>query len=336
MANPTGMRRNLLLPAALTLLLAAVLMAAAAAEAWPTPYAPAELLTTLTDPEITEASGLAASRANADVAYTMNDSGGPATVYAVDLATGETVARLRLESTGVPGVEQVDWEDMAIGPGPDGGQWIYVADIGDNPSARPFVHVLAFPEPDLADAPAEIAIGADEIEVHVLAYEDGPRDAETLLVHPETGQLTIVTKTLPRTGTGRLPVDPENGFSGIYTAPNPLEAVNLLTRQADFDLRDLVTVDGDAALWATAGDIAPDGSRVVIRTLFEAFEFEIVDGDVVAALGSTPLNVALPEVRQGESITYTADAAGLLAGSEGSDSPVHLLLPEPEGDEPPR
>ncbi len=67
-------------------------------------------------------------------------------------------------------------------------------------------------------------------DIHVLVYEDGPRDAETLLVDPVTGQVTIVTKTLPRTGIGRLPIDPENGFSGVYQAPNPLGAVNVLTK----------------------------------------------------------------------------------------------------------
>ncbi len=288
------------------------------------PYGPAELLATLDDPAITEASGLAASRLDDGIVWTHNDSGGPADVYAVDTGTGDTVVTVSLE-----GIEQIDWEDLAAGPGPDGKPWLFVADIGDNPSIRPFVHVIAFPEPDLdgVQPGAVLTRSPDQVEVYAFVYEDGPRDAETLLVDPLTGALTIVTKTLPRTGTGRLPIDPENGFSGVYTASDPLLPVNVLIRQADLDLRKIVTVPGDAALWATAGDIAPDGSRVVIRTLFEAFEFALVDGDVAAAVQTTPLNVSLPEVRQGESIAYTADSTSLLAGSEGTDSPLHRLRP---------
>lgn len=325
---------------ALVVAIALVMPADASAEL--RPYLPAEQVGTLTDPGITEASGLAVSAVDPTIGYTHNDSGGPDTVYAFAIDGGTPIARIELDGLEVDGVEQVDWEDMATGPGPDGSPWVYVADIGDNPSARPFIHLLGFPDPDLPAAAdgQVITLDVGDHEVFVMAYEDGPRDAETLLVHPISGQVTIVTKTLPRTGTGRLPVDPENGFSGIYTAPNPLQPVNLLTRQADVDLRDIVSDDiaaekGAAAFWATAGDIAPDGSRVVIRTLFEAFEFPLDEsGDVAAALNGPLLNVALPAVRQGESITYTADSTSLLAGSEGADSPLHLLAPVLDDDEP--
>ena len=328
------MRRTTILAACLLTLSGLATLPAAAALR---PYLPGVQVATIADPQVTESSGLAASQVTPGVVWTMNDSGGPATVFAIDVATGATRAAVVLEQPSpVPGVEQVDWEDLAVGPGPDGTPHVYVGDIGDNVSGRPFVHLLVFPEPDLSGVAegTTITVPLGDYGIHVLVYEDGPRDAETLLVDPVTGQVTIVTKTLPRTGIGRLPIDPENGFSGIYQAPNPLGAVNVLTREADFDLRDLVTVEGDAALWATAGDIAPDGSRVVIRTLFEAFEFEVVDGDVVAALGTDPLEVALPAVQQGESITYTADAVGLLSGSEGTGSPLHLLLPVPEDEVP--
>ena len=85
---------------------------------------------------ITEASGLAVSRDNAGVVWTHNDSGGAASLYALG-RHGELRATLPLS-----GAVNVDWEDMAIGPGPAGApDWLYAADIGDNDAVRPSVRV---------------------------------------------------------------------------------------------------------------------------------------------------------------------------------------------------
>ena len=96
-------------------------------------------------PPITEASGLAVSRDNGGVVWTHNDSGGAASLYALG-RRGELRATLPLS-----GAINVDWEDMAIGPGPAGGpDWLYAADIGDNDAVRPSVRVYRVAEPNLS------------------------------------------------------------------------------------------------------------------------------------------------------------------------------------------
>ena len=142
------MRRTILLAACLLALSGLATLPAAAALR---PYLPGVQVATITDPQVTESSGLAASQVTPGVVWTMNDSGGPATVFAIDAATGVTRAAVVLEQPSpIPGVEQVDWEDLAVGPGPDGTPHVHVGDIGDNLSGRPFVHLLVFPEPDLS------------------------------------------------------------------------------------------------------------------------------------------------------------------------------------------
>src|SRR5437588_4962467 len=74
---------------------------------------------------LTEASGVAASRNNANVLWTHNDSGHPAEVFAID-----TQGRL-LGTYSIPG--NTDNEDISIGPGPVSNVlYLYIGDIGDN------------------------------------------------------------------------------------------------------------------------------------------------------------------------------------------------------------
>lgn len=126
---------------------------------------------TISDPRITESSGLAASRKHPGIYWTHNDSDDGPYVYAVDGRSGRTVARITLRGIGTP--RDVE----AISMGPDGN--VYVGDIGDNLGGTwNHVWIYRFPEPKkLRDA----TVTAAQFDVK---YADGPRDAEALMVHP--------------------------------------------------------------------------------------------------------------------------------------------------------
>ncbi|VAX19112.1 hypothetical protein MNBD_IGNAVI01-2275, partial [hydrothermal vent metagenome] len=62
--------------------------------------------------EINEASGIAASRKNPGLFWTHNDSGDNARLFAFD-----SLGRHRGEFL-LAGIQNRDWEDIAIGPGP--------------------------------------------------------------------------------------------------------------------------------------------------------------------------------------------------------------------------
>jgi hypothetical protein len=215
------------------------------------------------------------------VYWTHDDSETAPEIYAVDSATGETVATITLTGTTFRDVE-------AISLGPDGDLW--VGDIGDNLGGTwPEVWIYRFPEPaDLADATVAPT-------VYTVAYADGPRDAEALMVDPGTGRVYIASKV-------------EDGPAALYGAPDPLTetGVNTFERVADIDL------------WVTDGAFSPDGTRLLLRGYFGAQMYRWADGV------PTPLDqrVVPPLQAQGESVTFTPDGRALMFGSEGPGSAV--------------
>ncbi|NLT76895.1 MAG: hypothetical protein GXX98_10255, partial [Planctomycetes bacterium] len=81
--------------------------------AWSDEFAPGVEAGIVRTPLIQEASGLVASRKNPGVLWVHNDSGDTARVFAID-----TRGNL-LGVCSVTGAKARDWEDIAIGPGPD-------------------------------------------------------------------------------------------------------------------------------------------------------------------------------------------------------------------------
>ena len=251
------------------------------------------------DPRIAESSSLVAA-ATGDHLYTANDSGDSARVFEVD-GRGRSVAVHRLPATRV-----VDVEDAALGPG----STLYLADIGDNRAGRRSVSVLRVPLPFHGASPRRTE----------LTYEDGPHDAEALLVHPRTGQLLLVTKELLE--------------AGVYAAPQPL-AGGQLRRVGAVRVRPTGTPGGPAPqaaaqLLVTGGAVSPDGRRLALRTYTDAYVYDVRGDDLVAALRGVPRVVPLPATSQGEAVTWTRDGSALLTSSEGPRAPVHRV-PVPPG-----
>lgn len=271
----------------------------------------AAVVTTL-PPGITESSGLVTSSTSDAVLFTHEDSGAEGDVQAVS-TDGRLLATFRL------GVQARDWEDAARGPGEGGRSSLFLADIGDNNAARDngvLVHRVAEPAVDetregvLRDLPPEVS--------YRLRYEDGPRDAETLLVHPTTGRLYLVTKGLL-------------GLPRVYAAPAELasDSPNVVVHVADVDVERTGTpggpgIGGAANVLVTAGDISPDGRKVAVRTYTDVYEWWL-DGDLADAVEGDARITPLPPAAQGEGLAYTRDGTALLTTSEGEAAPVHRV-----------
>lgn len=259
------------------------------------------LLFSFQDPRVAESSSLVSTPAG-DWLWTANDSGDSARLFAVD-RTGRTLAVASL-----PGTRVVDVEDTALGPD----RTLYLADIGDNRSERAGVVVLRVPEPAVDPGRLDVRLATAPPVRTVLTYDDGPHDAETLLVHPRTGQVLVVTK-------GVL-------GSGVYAAPLPL-ADGVLRRVGGLTLRGTGTpggpdIGGLAQVLATGGAVSPDGRRVVVRTYTDAYVWQVPGDDLAAALRGRPTVLALPETRQGEAVTWSRAGDALLTSSEGRGAPV--------------
>ncbi|MGW4908718.1 WD40 repeat domain-containing protein [Streptomyces sp. NPDC004270] len=183
---------------------------------------------TITDPRITESSGLAASHLHPGIYWTHNDSDDGPYIYAVDSATGKTVATVTLSGIGRPR----DVEAISIGPD----NQIYVGDIGDNlDGSWPYVWIYRLPEPKVLE---NQTIKATQ---YIVKYANGARNAESLIVHPKTGRVYIIDKK-------------EDG-GHLYEGPATLSSsgTNIF--------KPVATVD----LWATDAAFSPDGKQLVVR-----------------------------------------------------------------------
>lgn len=125
------------------------------------------------DPKIIESSGLVLQDG---LFVTMNDSGNPADLFAVDPLTGQTTSVTSWADS------QTDAEALA----PASGTEVWVGDIGDNTASRASISVT------------RVAVGdrgaAADTPTYTLTYPDQAHNAEALLADPTSGRLYIVTK----------------------------------------------------------------------------------------------------------------------------------------------
>ena len=261
---------------------------------------------TVTNTSLIEMSGLAFSREQDGVIWTHNDSGAEPLLFAIN-AAGET-----LGSWTVVGAQAVDWEDIALGPCADSSkQCLYIGELGNNLLSRTDLGVYRFPEPvvDLAN-PGQQGF-TSTAEFFPLRYPDGDYDAESLMVHPTTGDVYIVTKNTM-------------GISRLYHLP-PLASPGQ-ARDAVYLTEHLFGTLPFLHQATTGADFSPDGQRFVVRTYGRAHEFFLGDAsapsDVQTALNSEHLIISIPDEPQGEAIAYSLSGDAFWTISEGLEMPL--------------
>jgi len=259
------------------------------------------------DNALLELSGIAASRKSPGVLWVHNDSGNPERLYAL------AIDGHLLGSFDVLGAGCVDWEDIAIGPGPERKEsYLYVADVGTNVAPRDVVVVYRVPEPnvrrDQPPAQAELA-GTTAFE---LSYADGnAQDSETLMVDPLNGDVYLVSKALV-------------GPSEVYRAKAPLQAGrHALEHVVSLNLG---RTSARGSGLATAGDISPAGDLIAIRTYTNAYVWIRASGAAIGdALQSPPCEIPLANEPQGEAIGFAPNGQGYYTVSEGLSQPIRFF-----------
>lgn len=258
---------------------------------------------TVTATGLVEASGMVASRRNGGVLWTHNDSGDIARLFAIG-TNGALLGEYR-----VVGAAHVDWEDIAVGPGPDAGvDYLYIADIGDNAAVRNSVTVYRVPEPqvDAGQAPGVFDLtGAEAIR---FTYPTGPVDSESLVIDPVTGDLFILSK--------------RQSPSRLYHAAAPLTAgtTTMMTDRGSLH-----------ETYAAAADITADGSEFLVRFNTEVSGTESIYHyrreagqtlwDAVLAGG---VRVPYTIEPNGESVAWAGDGGGYYTISEGANPPLYF------------
>lgn len=256
--------------------------------------------------ELLEASGITRDPRDPDVFWAHNDSGNPAELFAVD-AAGRLLASVPLEDA-----PNRDFEDVAAGPCPSG-QCLYLGDIGDNLAVHSSVRVHRLPLPELpevaamsdaAEAPTLPAVRPDA--TWHLVYPAGPRDAESLAIDAERGELIIVTKG--REDVVELYSLPLSELQGRPGSPDTLRRLGRLP----------LPIGSGTSQLITAGDLSPDGSRLVVRSYTTLYEFAWSGSatfDTLADPAASSLLSALEP--QGEGVAWNDSGETLLLVSEG-------------------
>lgn len=268
-------------------------------------YNPPTIIGTINSKEITESSGLAASRCNQNVLWTHNDSGDDAFIFALDL-TGKKLGTWKL-----PNAKNVDWEDIATVKDQSGTCYIYTSDTGNNTkNQRSVFTIYKVKEPTVSgetDSTKKDPLETDPAEAIQVQYPDGPRDAETFMVNTQTGDMYILSKRFSEP-------------SAVYKLKAGYDHNNVNTLEKLTDFRVPAVPNG----FLTGGDIAPDGKHAIICDYFNAYELTLPAGakNFDDIWKQTPLVVELGKREQGEAVAYSADGKSIFATSEGKKPPL--------------
>ena len=261
------------------------------------PYRTVAVAGALESVALVETSGIAASRTAPGVLWAHNDSGDDARLYAIG-PSGEDLGAL-----DVAGGLAFDWEDLAVGPGPDTTEsYLYVGDIGDNFGIRQGqVTVYLIREPDPAALPESVPLD----RVVVLASPDGAADFEALFV--ADGMIFIATK--------------DKQLTSVYQSGPLIDG----TTTSSLELIATLDLGGEV----TAADVSWDGTVIAFRGYQAVWMWNRAPGTSVAeALATEPCTAPSPEERQGEALAFLADGS-FVTVSEGTDVVLHLIRRDP-------
>lgn len=249
---------------------------------------------TVSDPTLTEISGMARGRRDESVLWVHEDSGAKPDVHALSL-DGTVRQTFRLG-----GATAKDWEDMSIGPGPvPGVHYLYLGDVGDNGKKRDSIVVYRVPEPAVTGGASTTLSGVESI---TLRYPNGPYNSEAMAVGAD-GTIYVITKSK---GTK------------VYMAPFPQSTSGVTT------MREVSAGTLASRTDMSGADIRMDGRALIVRGYRSAWTWPIRRGEPMeTTLARTPcLTPGYRDEKQGESIAFLANDGSYTTTGEMSRAPV--------------
>lgn len=257
--------------------------------------------------DIKESSGLTASECQ-DVLWTHNDAGSDAFIFGMS-TEGKHLGTWRVE-----GSRNTDWESIATYKDPTGKCFLIIGDIGDNAEDRPELEIYRIPEPTISAetsrSSAANPLRTEPAQSMKYTYPNGSSNAETILVHPQTGDIYVVTKK-------------KSGPAGVYKIKPAFGAAAAVKSEKVAD----VSVPSKPEGLLTGGSISPDGKRVMLCDLKSGYEFVMPDGGASpdAIWAQKPFVVDLGDRKQGEGVSYGRDGVSLYASSEKKNTPLFMI-----------
>jgi hypothetical protein len=254
-------------------------------------------LSKLESDKMGEISGGAASVNNSGFFWLHNDSGNAAELYLVDES-------LNILLTCTLPVDNRDWEDMAVGPGPEKGKYyVYIGDIGDNDSKHEKKYIYRFQEPVWDKETRKLAI--TQFDTITFKLEGKKKDTETILLDPSTNDLFIISKR----------DDPV----WVYQLKYPYSTDSTIVAKKAFALPFTQIV---------GGDVSPDGKKLLLKNYEHVFYWEMTSAIPFAELmQQKPYEIPYEREPQGETIMWARDQSGFYTVSEknvGKSSYLYL------------
>ena len=237
--------------------------------------------------KLKEISGIAASRSNPGLFWVHNDSGNDPDIYLVD-----TSLRILL-TCRIGEVENRDWEDIAVGPGPeDGKSYVYLGDIGVNSARYQHKFIYRFEEPVITKG--EKTLTLQVFDTITFRLEGERKDTETLLINPRTKDFYVISKR-------------ENPV-WLYELSYPHSTKDTLVARKVTSLPFTQIV---------GGDIRSDGKQILLKNYEHVYYWHsdkaMTVGDL---LRMPPFEVPYEIEPQGEALSWTEDGSGFYTISE--------------------
>lgn len=259
-------------------------------------FGEAEDLGELSDDRIEEASGIVASSKVENALWVHNDSGNGPELFLIS-----TQAKI-LKTFYLRDIENRDWEDIALGPGPVEGQtYLYLGEIGDNNTQYEEKYIYRLLEPEIDSNTGTIDTIKNVVTI-AFQYPESTQNAEALLIDPLNKDIYIIAKNLENPAIYRLPYA-EQDTTEIAT----LEKTGLLNIESK----------GPPNL-VTAADISKDGLEVLVKTYGAIYYWkrENEQTSISSLLQTKPDTIAYVPEPQGEAITFTPEGDGFYTLSE--------------------
>jgi hypothetical protein len=276
------------------------------------------------DERIEEASGLAESLANPGLLWTHNDSGDEARLFLIDKA-GIVKATIWLKN-----IHNRDWEDIAVGPGPDEGKtYVYIGEIGDNNAESVYKYIYRIEEP-VIDVTVTTDTTIERVAILKFKYPDGERDAESLLLDPLTRDLFIISKRELRSNVYRLPYP--------QSTDEPMVA-ELALEKIEFEQAssgDTINTDDGILIKGyhpkfyyqiVAADISADGSEVLVKSYSSVYYWKRAPHETIVDVLKRPCELLPYEPEpQGEAIAFDHSGTGYYTLNERMRGKAQRLI----------
>jgi hypothetical protein len=299
-------------------LLAAALVASAALAATDeslqrAAFGPALFAGILADEELSEVSGIAASRRRDDVFFAINDGGNAPKIHAFG-RDGSALGAVDVENA-----INNDWEALASFER-DGKAYLLISDTGDNAGARQKVTLYVVPEPRfgsngmLRSEPIKPAWTVD------LRYPDSPHDCEAVAVDSASNQIFLLTKRQVPAKIFAVPIKPPAGLVVAKFVSNVV-----LPQPTAQDLKVLPEINRFRSQ-PTALNLHPAGTQAFVLTYRNAYVFNRgAKQSWAQAFSKPPQVIFLPPLPQAEAASYSRSGKSVYITSEKRPTPLIRL-----------